>query len=75
MNTPLHPLAFEAFHCTNADTLKQTVAESLITHSIDLGRGFSVLHGTRDGLPIVIVGCQDQSPDELSAVWFAEAVA
>jgi hypothetical protein len=72
MKKTLHPLAIEALHCVDAETVKQTIAESRITHSIDLGRGFAVLHGTRDGLPIVIVECQNQNSDELSCVWFDE---
>jgi hypothetical protein len=73
--TSLHPTALAHFHCTDAATTQQTITESKITHSIDLGRGFTVHHGIRDGLPIVIAECQDQMPDELSAVWFDESTS
>lgn len=73
MTGPLHPMAMEAFSCVNAETMQQTISESNLTYSIDLGRGFTVHHGTRDGAPIVIVECEGQKPDELSCIWFDES--
>jgi hypothetical protein len=72
MTKSLHPLVLDAFYCVDAATVDQTLAESKTTHSIELGRGFVIHHGTRDGLPIVIVECQNQKPDELGAIWFDE---
>ena len=74
MSASLHPLALDAFHCVNAETVQQTIAESKITHSIDLGRGFVIHHGTRDGLPVIVVECENQTPTELSAIWFDESI-
>ena len=73
--TPMRLVKPEHLYCTDADATQQTIAESKLTSSIDLGRGFRVHHGTRDGLPIVVIECQDQKPDELSCVWFDESVA
>lgn len=73
MNEPLHPMTPEHLHCTDADATQQTIAESKLTSSISLGRGFTVHHGTRDKLPITIVECEGQKPSELSCVWFDES--
>jgi hypothetical protein len=64
-----NPLTVENFHAVDADTLKQTMAESLLEYSIDMG-GFALHHGTRHGAPIVIAEHHNQQADELSGVWF-----
>lgn len=63
------PLSLEHLHAVDAQTVRQTIAESEIDSSIDMG-AFSVHHGSRDGARIVIVEHHNQRPDELSAVWF-----
>lgn len=68
-NRPRTPLAAEHFHAVDADTCKQTIAESKLDYSIDMG-AFTIHHGTRDGAPIVIAEHHAQAPDELSGVWF-----
>jgi hypothetical protein len=62
-------LTAENFYAVSAATVKQTIAESVITYSIDMG-SFTVFHGSRDGQPIIIAEHHDQKPDELSAVWY-----
>lgn len=66
-----NPLTVEHFHAVDAATCQQTLAESVIEYSIDMG-GFTVHHGTRDGAQIVVVEHNDQQPDQLSAVWYDE---
>ena len=72
MSKALHPLALEHAHFVDAAAARQTIKESKITHKISLTDGVTVLHGTRDGLPVVIVQIENQKPGELSAVWFDE---
>jgi hypothetical protein len=57
------------FHAVDAQTVRQTIAESDLECPVDMG-AFTVYHGTRYGAPIVIVEHHDQQPDELSAIWF-----
>ena len=73
MKKTLHPMAMEYFYSPNAEVTQQTISESNLTYSIDLGRGFTIHHGTRDGASIIIVECVDQKPDELSGIWFDES--
>lgn len=75
MSEPIHPMTPDAFYCVDSDAIKQTLTESKITHSIDLGRGFTVHHGTRYKLPVVIIECENQKPSELSCVWYDESIA
>lgn len=75
MSEPQYPMTPDAFYCVDAETTKQTIAESKITHSIDLGRSFTIHHGTRDGLPIVIFQCEGQKLSELSCVWYDESIS
>jgi len=63
------PLTAEHFHAVDAETARQTIAESTLKYSIDMG-GFTVHHGTRDGAPIIIVEHHDQQPDQLSGIWY-----
>jgi len=65
-------LAVEYLHAVDAATCQQTLAESVIDYSIDMGR-YTVHHGTREGAPIVVVEHHDQQPDQLSAVWYDES--
>jgi len=65
-------LTAEQFYAVDATTCQQTLAESDIEYSIDMG-GFTVHHGTRDGTRIVVVEHNDQRPDQLSAVWYNES--
>lgn len=65
-----HPTP-EDFYALDAKTVKQTISESVIQTSIDMG-AFTIHHGTRDGQPIVIAEHHDQKADELSAVWYSE---
>lgn len=69
-----HTLAAEHFYAIDAETTRQTIAESRINYSTDMGR-FTIHHGERYGLPIVIVEHHDQQPDELSGIWFNEGTA
>lgn len=75
MNEPLHPMTPEYLYCTDAKATQQTIAESKLTFSISLGRGFAIHHGTRDGLPIVIFECEKQTPSDLSCVWYDESIS
>lgn len=63
------PLTVEHFHAVDAATCQQTLAESVIKYSIDMG-SFTVHHGTRDGAQVVVVEHNDQQPDQLSAIWY-----
>ena len=62
-----NPLTAENFHAVDADTLKQTMAESHLEYSIDMG-AFTVHHGTRHGAPIIIAEHLNQKADELSGI-------
>lgn len=64
-----HPMLIEHFYCVDSEVAQQTIRESAIAHSIDMGL-FSIHHGSRYGSPIVIVERHDQATDELSAIWF-----
>jgi hypothetical protein len=59
----------EHFHAVDTETVRQTIAESRIEYSIDMGK-FTVYHGTRFSAPIVIVEHHDQQTNQLSAIWF-----
>jgi hypothetical protein len=61
----------EDFYALDADTTKQTIEESNIALSVDMG-AFTVHHGTRYGRPIVIAEHHNQKADELSAVWYSD---
>lgn len=64
-----NPLTAENFHAVDADTCKQTMAESCLEYSIDMG-GFTLHHGTRHSAPIIIAEHHNQKADELSGIWF-----
>lgn len=64
-------LTAEHFHAVDAAVCKQTLAESEIQYSVDMG-GFTIHIGMRYRAPIVIVEHHDQKADELSAVWYDE---
>jgi hypothetical protein len=66
---PDTPLTAEHFHAVDAATCKQTIDESEIQYSIDMG-SFTVHHGTREGTPIVIAEHNKQHADELSGIWY-----
>jgi hypothetical protein len=68
-NRPHNPLTVENFHSVNADTIKETMAESQLEYSIEMG-AFTVHHGTRHGSPIIIAEHHNQKADELSGIWF-----
>jgi hypothetical protein len=61
-------LAAEHFYAVDTAVCKQTMAESKIEYSIDMG-AFTVHHGTREGAPIIIAEHHNQKADELSAIW------
>jgi hypothetical protein len=63
------PFSAENFHAVDSYTLKQTMAESQLEYSIDMG-GFTIHHGTRHGAPIIIAEHHNQKADELSGIWF-----
>jgi hypothetical protein len=63
------PLTAEHFHAVDAATCKQTIDESEIEYSIDMG-SFTIHHGAREGAPIVIAEHHKQQPEELSGVWY-----
>ena len=65
---PLYPLVSEYGYCVSKEQLQQTLAESTITYSLDMGR-MTVHYGDRFDLPIVVVEQHDQQADELSVVW------
>ena len=67
----LRPLRAEHFHAVDTETARQTIAESRLDYSIDMGR-FTIHHGTRYGAPIVIAEHNNQQADELSGVWYSE---
>lgn len=67
----LQPLRAEHFHAVDTETARQTIAESCLDYSIDMGR-FTIHHGTRYGMPIVIAEHNNQQTDELSGVWYSE---
>lgn len=67
------PLSAEHFHPVDAATCKQTMAESDLDYSIQMGDTFSIHHGTRYGSPIVIVEHHDQQAPGLSGVWYDES--
>lgn len=66
-----NPVTAEHFYAVDSATCKQTIAESQLEYSIDMG-SMTVHHGTRYGSPIVIVEHHDQQADELSGIWFDE---
>jgi hypothetical protein len=66
---PHNPLTVEHFHAVDIATVKQTMAESQLEYSIDMG-AFTVHHGTRHGAAIIIAKHHNQKTDELSGVWF-----
>lgn len=74
MNTkrPHNQLSIEHFHAVDANTCKQTMAESQLEYSIDMG-GFTVHHGTRHGTPIIISEHHNQEADELSGIWYDDS--
>lgn len=63
------PLSAEHFHAVDAQTLRQTIQESDLQYSMDMG-SFTVHHGKRYGKPIVIVEHHNQQADQLSGIWF-----
>ncbi|WP_136417740.1 hypothetical protein [Herbaspirillum sp. ST 5-3] len=65
-------LSLENFYAVDAETVRQTLAESEISHSIALADRVVAHHGMRFREPIVIVEIIDQRADELSAVWYGE---
>lgn len=67
----LPSLRAEHFHAVDVETARQTIAESSLDCSIDMGR-FTIHHGTRHGAPIVIAEHNNQQADELSGVWYSE---
>ncbi len=66
-----NPLTAEHLYAVDSATCKQTIAESHIEYSIDMG-GMTVHHGTRYGSRIVILEHHNQQADELSGIWFDE---
>ncbi|WP_426174236.1 hypothetical protein [Massilia sp. TWR1-2-2] len=66
---PHSPLSVEHFHAVDLATVTQTMTESQLEYSIDMG-GFTVHHGTRHGVPIIIAEHHNQKADELSGIWY-----
>lgn len=66
---PHSPLTVENFHAVDADTCKQTLAESHIEYSIEMG-AFTIHHGIRHGAPIIVSEHHNQKADELSGIWY-----
>lgn len=66
---PHRPFTVENFHAVPTATCQQTIAESLIVHSIDMG-AFTIHHGFREGAPIIIAQHHNQRAGELSGIWF-----
>lgn len=65
-NSPCLP---DDFHAVDKATVKQTIVESSIVFSCDMGC-FVAHHGTRYGKPILIVEHKNQQLDQLSGVWY-----
>lgn len=59
------------FYGVDAEITRQTIQESEIDYSIDMG-AFTIHHGTREGGEIVIAEHHNQKSTELSAIWFDE---
>lgn len=57
----------ETFHAVNFDTFCQTMEESDMTFSIDMGGGVVIHHGTRYGAPICLM---DNPLGDLYGVWY-----
>ena len=57
------------FHAVDAATCSQTIKESDLEFSIDMGR-FTIHVGHRSCSTIVIVEQHDQQADELSGIWY-----
>lgn len=64
-----NPLAADHFHAVDYATCKQTIAESKLEYSIDMG-SFTIHHGTLNGAPIIIAEHHNQKDDELSGIWY-----
>ena len=64
----------EGFHAADATVTRQTISESILEYSIDCG-SFTIHHGKRDGLPIVIAEHHNQKAEELSGIWYSEGAS
>lgn len=64
----MHP---ETFYAANFEVFCQTMDESNITFSIDMGGGVVIHHGTRYGVPIWLM---DNPLGELYGVWYDETM-
>ena len=64
-----NPLTAEHLYSVDAAVCRQTLAESDIEYSFDMGC-FTIHHGMRYGAPIVIAELHNQNANELSAVWY-----
>lgn len=61
----------ETFYATNFEAFSQTMGESNISFSIDMGGGVVIHHGTRYGAPIWLM---DNPLGELYGVWYDETM-
>lgn len=64
-------LSAEHFHAVGAEITQQTIEESQIEYSVDMG-GFTIHYATRNGAPIVIVEQHNQKANQLSGIWYDE---
>lgn len=64
----MHP---ETFHASNFEAFCQTMGESNISFSIDMGGGVVIHYGTRYGAPIWLM---DNPLGELYGVWYDETM-
>lgn len=64
--------ADNSFYAVNREVLLQTLEESKLEYSIDMGT-FCIHHGVRYRKAIVIVENYDKTPDALSGIWFNES--
>lgn len=62
------PFDLDHFVAVGADVVLQTIKESTITDTCDLGRGIVFHVGTRDGAPIIVM--QNEDAAGLGAVWY-----
>ena len=60
------------FHAVSTEVVRQTMAESELTYSIDMG-AFTIHHGYRDGTPIIIAEHHNQQAGELSGIWLNDS--
>jgi hypothetical protein len=62
------PFGTDCFSYFGLEILKQTISESDLSLSCDIGNNITMQYGTRDGSPIWIM--QNTDPEGMSAAWY-----